>query len=477
MSRPALQPVTAAVCGAGVRGYYVYGHYARRHPDRLRFVAVAEPNEVRRRRFQRTYGIPDELAFRGWEELFSRERLCQAALVCTPDTLHYAPARRALDLGYHLLLEKPISPVLEECQELAGYLVPPGQVVLIAHVLRYSPFWKKLKETVDSGRIGQLIHIDLSENVAFWHFGHSYVRGNYGVSARSSPLILAKACHDLDLIYWILGQKADSVESIGSLMHFRPENAPAGAPKRCTDGCPVETECIWYAPRLYIPGEPVLRTVLHARSPLIRAGVGAAIHTPWLIRALSLAIRPMEMLVNWKGFPSMAISEDLSVEGKKRALREGPYGRCIYRCGNDVVDHQVALFRFPSGTTATLTVHGFSEFEGRELRLFGTKGVLRGVFRIQEQELRLTDHRLLHTELLFRHGVSPGGHGGGDWGMFDTFTAVLRGKRSYEEANINSIADAMESHFMAFAAERARLSGGVTQLEAFRRKSFDARLG
>jgi hypothetical protein len=178
---------------------------------------------------------------------------------------------------------------------------------------------------------------------------------------------------------------------------------------------------------------------------LIRAGVGASIHTPWLIRALFLVIRPM------------AISEDLTVEGKMRALREGPYGRCIFRCGNDVVDHQVVTFRFPSGATATLTVHGFSEFEGRELRL--------------------TDHRRLHTELLFRHGVSPSGHGGGDWGMFDTFTAVLRGKRTYEEANISSIADAMESHFMAFAAERARLSGRAAPLELFRRKSLDADLG
>lgn len=462
------RPLTAVLCGAGVRGFWVYGDYALRHSGRLRFTAVAEPHEARRRRFQQAHAIPDSLAFARWEELLAGGRRAQAAFVCTPDAEHYLPARRALELGYHLLLEKPVSPVPEECRELAAWPLQKGQLAQVAHVLRYTLFWEKVREVIASGRIGRVAQVELSENVSTWHFGHSYVRGSYGVEARASPLLLAKSCHDLDLLGWLLGERASSVLSTASLLHYRPENAPPGAPARCTDGCPAESRCPWFAPRLYLRGEPILRTLRHARSPLLRALTALALKAPVLVRGPAAVIRPLEPLANWKLFPANAIAEDLSTEGKLRALREGPFGRCIYRCGNDVVDHQSVLLRFPSGAAATLTVHGFSEFEGRELKVFGTRGVLRGVFRLHEQELTLTDHRTLVTERLLRVGLSAG-HGGGDDRLLDAFTGVLLGELSPQKAGLCSPSQTLESHLLAFAAEISRQRGMEVGVDELRR--------
>jgi predicted dehydrogenase len=460
-------PVTAVLCGAGVRGHFVYGDYARRHPRRLRFVAVAEPDAARRRRFQRTHGIPAELAFDRWQDLLAGGRRAEAAFVCTPDAAHAAPAHRALELGYHLLLEKPVSPLLEECRELAAFPLADGQIAQVAHVLRYTGFWRRVKEAVAQGRIGRVVHFELSENVSTWHFSHSFVRGAYGVQRLSSPLILAKCCHDLDLIGWILAEKAHSVQSAGGLQHYRPENAPPGAPERCTDGCPAQAGCPWFAPRLYLRGEPILRALCRARSPWLRGLVRLSLAVPSPFKLLGAAVPALGLLADWNEFPSTALGVDLSRAGKMRALREGPFGRCVYRCGNDVPDHQQVLLSFPSGATAALTVHGLSEFEGRELRVFGTKGVLRGVFRLHEEELALTDNRRLKTSRLHRRGVFAG-HGGGDQELLDAFTAALSGRVTAAEVGLSGIAEALESHLLAFAAEAARRRGTAVAMQEYR---------
>ncbi len=184
-------------------------------------------------------------------------KLADAAFICTPDLLHYEPAIRALELDYDLVLEKPISPVLDQCREITRFAQERHRLVQVCHVLHFTDFWKKIKEVLDSGRIGKIIHYDHSENVSFWHMSHSYVRGWYRIKEDSSPMILAKCCHDLDLMTWILGQKPLSVQSSGSLTCYRPENAPPGVPERCTDGCPIEKECPWFAPRLYCTGDPL----------------------------------------------------------------------------------------------------------------------------------------------------------------------------------------------------------------------------
>ncbi len=470
MNLPKTEPVTAVLVGAGLRGQDAYGRYALKYPERLKFVGIADPDMARRRRMQAAHGIYGMSAFESWEELLGSgtERLATAAFICTQDNMHYKPALRAMEKGYHLVLEKPISPSLNECHQLAAKAEQYKRTVQVCHVLRFTPFWQKVKEIVDSGRIGDIVHYDHSENVSYWHFGHSYVRGHYKNKAESSPLILAKSCHDLDLMYWIMGEKAETVQSVGALSFYRPENAPAGSPDRCTDGCPAAESCPWYAPRMYITAEPLLRIGMHADSRAVRTLANLVLHRRRLVEVAGRFSKQIDGLLNWQDFPASVITSDLSVGGKIKALQEGPYGKCIFKSGNDVVDHQVANFTFSQGKSATLTVHGVSDLEGREIKIFGTKGTIRGFFRYSGEEITVTDFRHSKTERVYKAGLSLGGHGGGDFGLMDSFVQVMTGQATPEQAGTTDINGALESHYMAFAAEDARLSGETLNMTEYR---------
>lgn len=463
-------PVTAVMVGAGFRGREVYAKYAEKHPERLQFTAVAEPDATRRELFKRTHKISEEGSFKEWTDLLnkSKGKMADTAFICTQDNMHYQPAIHALNLGYDLVLEKPISPSLDECHDIVETSQKSGRLVQVCHVLRYTPFWKKVKQIVASGEIGDIIHYDHSENVSYWHFGHSYVRGHYKNEANSSPLILAKSCHDLDLMYWIIGRKPVTVQSKGELTFYKPENAPQGAPDRCTDGCPVSETCPWYAPRLYVTAEPLLSIGLHAPSGLTRLAAHMALNHRKLMSFAGLFSKSLRGILNWNQFPATVITNDLSIEGKMKALREGPYGKCIFKSGNDVVDHQVSTFTFPGGITGTLTVHGVSDLEGREIRIFGTKGTLRGYFRYNGEQITVTDFRNSKSKTVYKAGLSLGGHGGGDFGLMDSFVQVMSRSASPEKVGTTDVAGAMESHYMAFAAEEARLNSKTVELHQYR---------
>ena len=462
-------PVTAVMIGAGLRGQEVYGRYAEKNPEKLKFIAVAEPDTARRGLFQQAHRIPESLAFESWEPLLSIEKgqLADAAFICTQDNKHYAPAAAALKAGYHLVLEKPISPNLEECQQISRMAGEADRTVHVSHVLRFTEFWQKIRSLVRSGEIGRVMHYDHSENVSYWHFGHSYVRGPYKNEESSSPLILAKSCHDLDLMYWVLNEKPLSVYSTGELSYYRPENAPVSAPDRCTDGCPEAETCPWYAPRLYVTAEPLLRIGLHAPARIIRLLSHFALNHRKTLKFLSLFEKRLQGLLNWNQFPATVITSDLSLEGKMKALREGPFGKCIFKCGNDVLDHQITTYTFPSGATGTLTLHGFSDLEGRELRIFGTRGSIRGYFRYNGEQISITDFRYSKTKIVYRAGLSMGGHGGGDFGLMDFFVKKMKGEIPPEEAEAE-VDNALEAHYMAFAAEDARTKGQPVMIDHYR---------
>jgi predicted dehydrogenase len=277
--------------------------------------------------------------------------------------------------------------------------------------MRYSPFYTTLYDTLRSGAVGQVMTVTHRENVAFWHQAHSFVRGNWGNSARSAPMILAKSCHDMDILYWLLGARVLKLSSFGALTHFTDAHAPEGAPERCTDGCPHWQSCPYYAPRRY--------------------------------------------LYDTNGWPVTAISVDTSYEGRMRALETGPYGRCVYRCDNDVVDHMTINMLFEGDITVTFTMHAFSHENCRTMRYDGTRASLRGHGGRGE----LTLHTFRTTEqrdIPIAAGV--GGHGGGDGGLMDAFVRALDG----EAGGLRTSArDALESHLMAFAAEESRLAGGT----------------
>jgi predicted dehydrogenase len=429
------KPIEAVLVGAGNRGYYAYGPYALQHPDQIRFTAVAEPHEERRRRFAEAHGISPERQFRTWEELYAKGQIADALLNCTLDRMHLDSTLPALELGYDVLLEKPMSNTLEGNVHLVQAAEKHGRLLMVCHVLRYTAFFSALHDIVASGRLGKIITVEHRENVVYWHMAHSFVRGNWRDSRIESPMILAKCCHDMDILFWNLGP-VRQLNSWGSLIHYRPENAPHGAPERCTDGCPVADECPWYAPRLYLHG--------------------------------------------YTGWPVSTISEDPSLEARRRALETGPYGRCVYRCDNDVVDHQTVNMEFESGVSGVLFMHGHAHEEARTMRYDGTRATLRGKFSYGiNDSIEVHDHLTGRIERIDPQ-AGGSGHGGGDAGVMAAFVKVLREPRLVSNpagsAAFTTSRESLESHLMAFAAEEARLNSSIVPMDSFRRHA-EARVG
>jgi predicted dehydrogenase len=416
------QRVEAVMVGAGNRGYEAYGPYALEHPDKLRFTAVVEPHEAKRRRFAQAHSIPPERQFQTWQDLYARGQIAEALVNCTLDRMHVDSTLPALELGYEVLLEKPMSNTLAGNVRLVQAAERHGRLLIVCHVLRYTAFFSTLHDLIASGRLGRVVTVEHRENVVFWHMAHSFVRGNWRNSQVESPMILAKCCHDMDILFWNLGP-VRRLNSFGSLMHYRPENAPVSAPERCTDGCPVEEACPWYAPRLY----------LHS-------------HTGW---------------------PVSVISTDTSLAARRRALETGPYGRCVYCCDNDVVDHQTVNLEFESGATGVLFMHGHSHEEARTMRYDGTRATLRGKFAYGlGDSIEIHDHLTGGIERVDPE-VGDSGHGGGDAAVMSAFVQALREKGVAQ----TGARESLESHLMAFAAEEARVEGGIVHMDEFRRRA------
>ena len=399
--------------GAGSRGYEAYGRLIKMRND-AKIIAVAEPDEDKRKRLAREHNIPDTMQFSSWEKLLEKEKFADGIIIATPDRLHVEPAISAMKKGYHVLLEKPIAPTKEGVQKVVSVAKQTNRIVVVGHVLRYTKFFKKLKELLDSKVIGDIVGIEHKENVGFFHFAHSFVRGNWRNSRESSPSILAKSCHDLDILYWLTGARCKTLTSFGELMYFRPENKPDKAALRCLD-CPDEIErlCPYSAKKIY--------------------------------------------LTDYIGWPVSVISLDLSYEGRMKALREGPYGRCVFACDNDVVDHQIVNMVFENGVKATFTMTAFSDTITRRIRIFGTQGEIRGEFEKGEIEVIKFGwtERKFYNFGVYDMGM---GHGGGDKGIVRHFISLLKGDESRSFTNIEESA---HSHFMAFAAEESRLEGGI----------------
>lgn len=415
------EPIDAVLVGAGNRGHFVYGAYALRHPDQLRFVAVAEPDEGRRQRFAQAHAIPPERQFPSWQALAEQPPLAPALVNATMDGDHFASGTAFLAAGYHLLLEKPMATTPEACLALVRRAERHGLVLQIGHVLRYAPFFVAIHDLVRSGRLGEIVSVDWRENLVYWHFAHSFVRGRWANRERSAPMILAKCCHDLDLLVWIFGRRCERVTSFGSLTHFRPERVSPEIPERCTDGCPIADDCLYDAQRLYLGGI-----------------VGQ--------------------------FALTAASLDRSPEGIRHAIETGPYGRCVFRCDNDVVDHQVVVLELDGGLSVSLTMQGASHVEGRTVRIDGLRATL--LANQARNEIVVADHRTGQQEIIHpAQGI--GGHGGGDEGVIRAF---LDGLRHDTRAVLTSGRESLESHLIAFAAEEARTTRTVVTMAAYRER-------
>jgi predicted dehydrogenase len=382
--------------------------------------------------------------------------LAQAALVCTQDQQHTAPALAALRAGYEVLLEKPMATTQEDCLTLVKTAEECGRQLHICHVLRYTPHYQRMRQIVQSGELGQVVNVSHRENVSYWHMAHSFVRGNWSNSTKSSPMILAKCCHDFDILLWVLGRSCQCLSSTGSLIHFRAENAPPGAPKYCLDGCPSAKTCPYYAPFVYHDLTPLWRSFVATSSGFPRWMVQLHLRAPWLVKALSLFIPLLRQVSDYRGWPLSVVTSQPSKENILEALRKGPYGRCVYHCDNNVVDHQVVLMQFEGNISVTLTMQGHSHIEYRTTRIEGSQATLLGEFGLGGTWLEIRHHRSGKRERIRTGGETGQSHGGGDEALVSAFIQNLRMGGSQV---LTLGRQALESHLLAFIAERARLEG------------------
>ncbi|MFI0443810.1 Gfo/Idh/MocA family protein [Actinomadura sp. 6N118] len=384
-------------------------------------VAVAEPDPARRERFAAEHRIPPERVFADWRDLAAAGRLADGVIIATQDAEHAEPAIRFADLGYHILLEKPMATNEADAAAIVAAARRNGSTLAVCHVLRYTPYTAVIRELIAAGRIGTPISIQHLEPVGWWHHAHSYVRGNWRREDESGPMLMTKSCHDIDWIIHVMGEVPARVSSFGRLSHFRPENRPAGAADRCLD-CKVEPACPYSAKRLYLSclDDPDLRA-----------------------------------------WPLSVVTTDHTEAGVRTALREGPYGRCVYAGDNDVVDHQVVNMEFPSGATGAFTMTAFSPYVQRQTRIFGTAGFIEGDgARLTLRDFVTGEEEIFETA---DHHRSPDGrHDDADDALADAFiAAIATGDPSLLPSDAQ---ESLAAHRVVWAAERARHSGTVVDI-------------
>ena len=397
-----MSKLRAIVLGAGYRGR-AYAEYAREHPEQLEIVGVADPVDAE--------VIPAKRYWKDWRDCLQERPAADIVMVTMPDSLHHDPAIMALEMGYHLLLEKPISPTAEECREVIDCALRNKRLVIIGHVLRYTAYYAHIKALIDSGELGEVVSISHQESAGFWKVAHSYVRGNWANSKHSSPIILAKCSHDIDLFVWWIGRKCKRVTSFGSIKLFRKEMMPAGAARRCVD-CPptIEKRCVWSAKNMYV-----------------RHGE---------LRYL------------------FAENSDADME---RLIEETEYGKCVYQADNDVPDHQTVMMEFEGGATVSHVMTGFTERNIRTTRIALTRGEIIG----DGEELSICrfDGNNVETGVPVNYRLpNRSRHGGGDFNLVSEMIRILR--RNDPEEIRATTAQALDSHLICFAAEESRLSGG-----------------
>jgi len=409
-----MKTITAILLGAGGRGN-AYSTYALKNPEELRIVGVAESDDVRRNEFKNRFDLADEKCFHTWQDVFTMEKWADVVMICTQDAFHFDNAMAAIEKGYDLLLEKPITTTAAQCRELAAAARTKGAKVLVCHLIRYAPFFMTIKDIIDSGEIGDIVTISLNENVGDYHLSHSYVRGNWSNKERSAPMILTKSCHDMDLLQWLIGKKCLRLSSFGSLKFFNKDNCPPGAPLRCTDGC--EVDCPYDAREMYVNS-----------------------NTAWM-RYIAAGY-------------SNPTNEDVL-----EAIKIGPYGRCVFQCDNDVVDHQVVSMEFEDGVTVAFTMSGFTPDISRTIKIMGTKGQIRAHTTHQSIEISkfVTHPHTENREIILN--IEEDGHGGGDTGVMKSFCSYIRG--DCDDQNLSEIGISAENHLLCFAAEESRINNGA----------------
>ena len=409
---------TVAIVGLGGRGHHTYAKYQHLFPERMKIVAIADIDPVKVQLVKEEFNVSDDMCFLSAMDLLEKEKLADVVIIATQDGDHKEHTLKAIERGYEILLEKPISNNPLDCIEIRDAAISKGVNITVCHVLRYTMFYKMIKQTIDSKLIGDVVSVQAIENVGYWHQAHSFVRGNWCDSSTTSPMILQKCCHDFDIINWLLGKKCLSLSSYGSLKHFNVKNAPEGSAERCYN-CAARENCPFDAYKIYITNPN---------------GVANG-NTDW---------------------PVNIVKENPTVESVSEELKTSRFGRCVYRCNNNVVDHQVVNMQYEDDITVQLTMCGFTIDMSRYLKVMGTRGEIIADQTANTVRVRTFDgQEIIYDIATLTDDLS--GHGGGDNQMMTEMFDAMDTKAQTNSNIVNSIS----SHMQAFAAEYSRVNNGL----------------
>lgn len=407
-----------AIVGFGSRGQ-MFGRLIKNSEHEL--VAVAEPIPHSLERAYKEFGVSKDMCFNDANDFFAKGKICDAIFLCTQDAQHYEMTMKALELGYDICLEKPAAVNYEQCVAIRDEANRLNRKIMLTHVLRYSPFYQCIKETIKSGVLGKIININQNEFIAYWHFALSFVRGPWRNMADSTPTIVAKCCHDLDILLWLMDKECVSVASVGRLNYFCPENAPKGSANHCKDcSKEVKDNCLYNAYNIY-------------PQRMKHAVVG--------------------------GVAKYAGKNIYDVLDAKEEL----ISKCIFHCDNDAIDNQNVQLQFADGTLANLTMTAFSEECHRTIMVSGTKGEMWGDMEDGKLHLNIfgQDEVIIDAGKRFnKSGVATsGGHGGGDFYLFNDFVDYIKNENS-QSLTRTTINQSIDSHLVGFLAEESRQKNG-----------------
>ncbi len=415
------KPLTIAIAGFGDRGS-TYASMQKLFPEKMKIIAVADIRPQRVALAKSLYGIPDENCFPSAEEMLSKGKIADVMFICTMDRQHVDHAIPALKLGYNVLMEKPISPDLSKCKEILEVAENSSGKIVLCHVLRYTVFYNTLKEIIRSKRIGDIVSVNATENVGYWHQAHSFVRGNWRNSEETSPMILQKSCHDMDILMWLTGKQAKCVSSVGGTYLFKKDREPEGATDFCLSGCKAKENCIFDTEKIYVTNT--------------KTGINA----------------------NAGSWITSVVSNENTPESTYTALQNGQYGRCVYRCDNNVVDHQNVNIGMTDGSTLSFTMCAFTEDCFREFKAMGTLGEIKADTKSNTISVRVFggEEEIIDLKSI---GSDLKGHGGGDSGIIADFLDMLIDETEPNDRT-TTLEASMTSHYLALAAEKSRLCGG-----------------
>lgn len=403
--------LNVAIIGYGNRGR-LYGRFIKSKEDLFEVVAVVDELQSKLDIAKSDFNLSDNQLFKNDKDFFAKNINVDLLIIASMDRYHYQQAIDGINKGYNILLEKPISTSIKECLEIKRLANEKHVKIVVAHVLRYTMFYKKIKKIIESGEIGEIVNLNQTENVSYWHQAHSYVRGNWANSDVTGPMILTKCSHDLDIISWLIDKPVSKISSFGSLSHFKKENAPLNSSQYCKD-CAVRKDCPFDAYRFYLNnGREWLRAI---------------------------------------------IGDDLSDNHINDFLDHNQYSRCVYKCNNNVVDHQIVNVLFKNGTTASLTMNAFSRYCYRDIHVFGTLGEIIANFEDRIIKVNIFNDKSYEIDI---NNLTDDftGHGGGDNAMMLDFYNYITGKKFYN--GLTTIDQSVLSHVLAFSAEDSRLDNG-----------------